>query len=140
MYRTLTLFAVLAVVAGCRGAGTDTAQTAPVGTGHAQMVADLGNNYIWNCRFQSNRGNPDWRFVLQRVGASKFSVVVLEAGKSQRRPIENLREDDAARVYFLHDGSSILVASDGEARGDGDFGSMGAEYNSGNCVRGGQPT
>ncbi|MEQ8291597.1 MAG: hypothetical protein RIA08_05265 [Roseovarius sp.] len=139
MHRVIAALAVLAAVAGCRGAGTDTAQPS-VQAGHAQMVASLGNAYIWNCRLQSNRGNPDWQFVLQRVGRDKFSVVVLEAGHSQPRPIENLREDNAARVYFLRDGSRILVASDGEARGEGQGGSMGAEYTSGACARGGQPT
>ncbi|KZY33115.1 hypothetical protein A3731_20950 [Roseovarius sp. HI0049] len=139
MHRITAALAILAAVAGCRGAGTDTTPAAP-SAGHAQLVASLGNAYIWNCRLQSNRGNPDWQFVLQRVGRDKFSVVVLEAGRSQPRPIENLREDNAARVYFLRDDSRILIASDGEARGEGNMGSMGAEYTSGTCARGGQPT
>ena len=36
------------------------------------------------------------------------------------------------------DGSRILVASDGEVRGEGDMGSQGNEYTSGDCTRGGQ--
>lgn len=139
MHRIIAALAILAAVAGCRGAGTETAQATPQ-AGHAQTVAALGNAYIWNCRLQSNRGNPDWQFLLQRVGRDKFSVVIIEAGSRQARPIENLREDDAARVYFLRDGSRILVASDGEARGEGQGGSKGAEYTSGTCARGGQPT
>ena len=139
MHRIFAALAILAAVAGCRGAGTETAQATPQ-AGHAQTVAALGNASIWNCRLQSNRGNPDWQFLLQRVGRDKFSVVIIEAGSRQARPIENLREDDAARVYFLRDGSRILVASDGEARGEGQGGSKGAEYTSGTCARGGQPT
>lgn len=141
MRKIIATLAVLAAVAGCRSAGTDTTPTTAASssaTGHAQMVASLGNNYMWNCRLQSKWGNPDWQFVLQRVGRDKFSVVVREAGRRQPRPIENLREDNAARVYFLRDGSRILVASDGEVRGEGDMGSQGNEYTSGDCTRGGQ--
>ncbi|MEQ8895473.1 MAG: hypothetical protein RID23_00145 [Roseovarius sp.] len=139
MHKIVSAIAILAAVAGCRSAGTETTPSAPQ-AGHAQLVASLGNAYIWNCRLQSNRGNPDWQFVLQRVGRDKFSVVVLEAGRSQPRPIENLREDNAARVYFLRDGSNILIASDGEVRGGGKMGSRGIEYTSGTCARGGQST
>ena len=111
MRKIIATLAVLAAVAGCRSAGTDTSPATAASssaTGHAQMVASLGNSYMWNCRLQSKWGNPDWQFVLQRVGRDKFSVVVREAGRRQPRPIENLREDNAARVYFLRDGSRIL--------------------------------
>jgi len=140
MKKVITACLVLAVLAGCRG---EVPASAPqvAQSGFDQMVAGLGNRFIWNCRMQSNRGAPDWRFVLRRgKSGDALDVDVLEAGTNRVRQIDNLRTDDAARLYFLQDGGIILVASDGEARGRGESGSKGAEYNSGRCERGAQPT
>ena len=128
---------VLAAVAGCRGAVPE-APRVSLGS-HAQILASLGNAYLWNCQFQSKWGNPDWRFVLQQGRSSdRFDVNVYQAGEPTRQ-IENIRSDGAALIYFLQDGSNILIASDGEARGEGEHGSKGHEYNSGRCVKGAQP-
>lgn len=135
MHRAFTALAALAALSAC---GADAPDPATASAGHERMVASLDNRFIWDCTLQSNRGAPQWRFALQRVGSDALDVVVLEAGRSQPRPIENLRKDNAARIYFLRDGSRILIADDGEVRGAGQGGSRGAEYVTGTCRKGGQ--
>ena len=127
----------MAAIAGCRA---DPADPVAAGMGHTQMVASFGERYIWDCTMQSNRGAAPWQFVLRRVGeAGRQDVVLREAGQPVARRMEQVVRDEAARIYRMRDGGQILVASDGEARGKGQGGSLGAEYTTGSCSKGGQP-
>lgn len=128
-------------LAGCRGAAPEPPSAQSGATaGHAQMVAQLAGDYIWDCTLLSKEGRAPWRFVLRREGGRLGQdVVVLEAGNPVRRPVK-IQTDNAARVYMMRDGSKILVASDGEVRGGGRLGSRGLEYTTGRCIKGAQPT
>ncbi len=140
MRSLVTGLAVAFVLTGCQGGAPASAPAAPsAAADHAQLVAGLGGDYVWNCTLISKDGDAPWRFVLRREGGPLGQdVVILEAESSVRRPVE-VRKDNAARVYTLRDGSNILIASDGELRGGGRPGSRGAEYTSGRCIKGRQP-
>lgn len=136
----VTLAAPLAL-AGCGGGGADpVAEAAASRTAHANMVAGLGNNFIWDCTLEHEEpGGTPWQFVLQRRGeGSRAEVVALEAGKSVARRTE-VRKDNAARIYIMHDSSQVLIAADGEVRARGTGVASASDHPDGRCRKGGQP-
>jgi len=128
------------VLAGCGGGADPAVEMAASRAGHASMVVGLGNNFIWDCTLEhEDPGGAPWQFVLQRRGEGpRAEVVALEAGKSVARRTQ-VRKDNAARIYLMHEGSRILIAADGEVRARGTGIASASDHPDGRCRKGGQP-
>ena len=133
----LSLLAVMGLSA-CLGGGNDTRSAAPApAVSHDAFVASLGGAYIWNCTMTNDAGNA-WQFVLAHGTSSRWTPVVLrQAGRQFDQDIEVGRLG-AARIYRLRDKSQVLVASDGEARGEGQQSTLPNDFPTGQCSRGTQ--
>ena len=87
----------------------------------------------------TNEAGAAWRFVLANGTSSRWPPVVLrEAGARFALDIET-RKFGAAVVYKLRDRSEVLIAADGEARGEGQLTTKPNDFPNGQCTRGTQP-
>ena len=126
------------LVAGCLGGGTARTEAPAPTVSHDAFVASLNGAYIWNCTM-TNEAGAAWRFVLANGTSSRWTPVVLrEAGARYDLDIET-RKFGAAVVYKLRDRSEVLIAADGEARGEGQLTTKPNEFPNGQCTRGTQP-
>ncbi|MEM8647933.1 MAG: hypothetical protein AAGF86_16520 [Pseudomonadota bacterium] len=124
-------------LSACLGGGNANRDAAPVPTvSHDAFVASLNGAYIWNCTMTNDAGQAT-RFVLAHGTSSRWTPVVLrQAGERFDQDLEVGRLG-AARIYRLPDGD-ILVADDGEARGEGQQASLPHKFPQGQCTRGTQ--
>lgn len=136
-YAGLGLIAPM-VLAGCLGGGTARNDAPAPAVSHDAFVASLNGAYIWNCTMTNDTGQA-WRFVLANGTSSRWTPVVLrEVGARFDLDIET-RKFGAAVVYRLRDRSEVLIAADGEARGEGQQTTKPNDFPNGQCTRGTQP-
>ena len=126
------------LLAACFGGGNSSDQpTAPV-VSHDAFVASLAGAFIWNCTMTNDAGEA-WQFVLANGASSRWTPVVLrQTGERFDQDVET-RKFGEAIVYILRDDSEVLIAADGEARGEGQQSTKPFEFPQGQCVRGTQP-
>ncbi len=124
----------LMAVSACRG-GSEATPAAPLVT-HDAFVTSLNGAYIWNCTMTNEAGNGQWQFVLSKSNSSRWTDIILqEAGARYAEDIET-RKFGAAVVYTLRDRSKVLIADDGEARGEGQQSTKPHDFPQGQCQRG----
>ena len=126
------------LLAACFGAGNSSDQpTAPV-VSHDAFVASLAGAFIWNCTMTNDAGEA-WQFVLANGASSRWTPVVLRQAGARFDEDVATRKFGEAIVYMLRDDSEVLIAADGEARGEGQQSTKPFEFPQGQCVRGTQP-
>ncbi|MEM9269673.1 MAG: hypothetical protein AAGA78_12135 [Pseudomonadota bacterium] len=137
-HSVLCLLAMMGLSACLGGGNSSQNNAAPVPTvSHDAFVASLGGAYIWNCTMTNDAGQA-WRFVLANSNSSRWTPVVLrEAGARFDQDLETKRFG-AAMTYTLRDKSVVLVAADGEARGEGQQATKPNDFPQGQCTRGNQ--
>jgi hypothetical protein len=133
--KLLTLLSPLALAA-CLGGSNDEPVAQPL-VSHDAFVASLNGAYIWDCSMANNTGQA-WRFVLSKSNSTRWTEVILqEAGARFAQDIETETFGEAM-IYRLRDQSQVLVASDGEARGEGQQATKPHDFPQGQCTRGNQ--
>ncbi len=77
-----------------------------------------------------------WQFVLTEGGSNRWTpVIIREANERFPQDIET-KKFGAAMFYKLRDGSEVLIADDGEARGEGQQTTKPNDFPNGRCTRG----
>lgn len=126
------------LLAACLGGGSssDRSTTTPL-VSHDAFVASLNGAFIWNCTMTNEAGQA-WQFVLAKGTSSRWTPVVLrQAGARFDEDIET-RKFGEAIIYKLRDDSEVLIAADGEARGEGQQSTKPNVFPQGQCTRGTQ--
>ncbi|MEM6588621.1 MAG: hypothetical protein AAF641_09255 [Pseudomonadota bacterium] len=134
------IFGLMAAMglSACLGGGTGGQDAAPApAVSHDAFLASLNGAYMWNCTMTNDAGQA-WRFVLAHGRDSRWTPVVLREASARFDQDLEVGRLGAARIYRLRDTSEILVADDGEARGQGPQATQPLKFPQGQCTRGTQ--
>ena len=138
MTRAVSGLLALMLLSACLGGGSSSDRSPAPVVSHDAFVASLNGAFIWNCTMTNEAGQA-WQFVLANGTSSRWTPVVLrQAGVQFDEKIET-RKFGEAIIYKLGDDSEVLVAADGEARGEGQQSTKPFDFPQGQCVRGTQP-
>jgi len=125
-------------LAACLGGGSSTDRAPAPLVSHNAFVAWLNGAYIWNCTMTNEAGQA-WQFVLANGSSSRWSQVVLREAGARFDQDTATRKFGEAIIYQLKDRSEVLIAADGEARGEGQQATKPNDFPQGQCSRGSQP-